>query len=67
MLHCTYVTYIVDFVFSEEFYLVSCCYKNCCGARFTNFNQQEGHKIRKDSPEGRTVVYMYLKGGGGIN
>ena len=31
------------------------------------FNPHQGHTIRKDSPEGRTCVYIYRKWGGGLN
>jgi hypothetical protein len=32
-------------------------------AGLANINPQEGHIIRKDSPEGRTFVYIYIERG----
>jgi hypothetical protein len=29
-------------------------------SRVSNFNPLEGHTIRKDSPEGRTCVYVFV-------
>jgi len=64
VLHYKYVTYIFEFVFFQQFYLVSRCYKDYCGAGLTKFNQHKGHKIRRNSPEGHNGVYMYRKEGG---
>jgi hypothetical protein len=44
-----------------------CNHNQClyCEPGRANFNPQEGHKIRKDSPEGRACVYIYRGLGGG--
>ena len=34
-----------------------------CKSGLANFSPQEGHIIRKDSPEGNICVYIYRKGG----
>jgi hypothetical protein len=45
------------------------CSSRTHGPGLANFNPHEGHTIRKDSPEGRTCLYIYRKWGlgGGMN